>query len=103
MPTHPPSRHSSPAHRLNAYDMILFPDQGTHDTQASGTALTNVLNWANAGGRLFAEHSTYEWLSTTMSGAATWAGGQTNPTPVPAAATVSSPFLAPASFAGWLY
>ena len=40
---------------LNNYDMVMFPCQGGQYVQAS-SPLTNLLNYANAGGRIFTTH-----------------------------------------------
>jgi hypothetical protein len=48
---------------LNSYDMVMFPCQGTPAGQATATAATNLLNYANAGGRVFATHYSYAWLN----------------------------------------
>ena len=47
---------------LNSYDMVMFPCQGGADDQATATGATNLLNYANAGGRVFATHYSYAWL-----------------------------------------
>src|ERR1035438_1202703 len=47
---------------LNSYDMVMFPCQGTPGGQATPTAATNLLNYANSGGRVFTTHFSYAWL-----------------------------------------
>jgi Bacterial Ig-like domain (group 3) len=49
---------------LNSYDLVMFPCQGSADQGylKSPAALTDVLNFANAGGRVFATHFSYVWL-----------------------------------------
>jgi hypothetical protein len=48
---------------LNAYDMVMFPCQGSATNQASIVgAPANLLNFAEAGGRVFATHFSYAWL-----------------------------------------
>jgi len=47
---------------LNAYDMVMFPCQGGASGQATPTGATNLLNFAEAGGRIFATHYSYAWL-----------------------------------------
>jgi hypothetical protein len=47
---------------LNAYDMVMFPCQGGAGGQATATGATNLLNFAEAGGRIFATHFSYAWL-----------------------------------------
>lgn len=47
---------------LNAYDMVMFPCQGNASNQATTAGATNLLNFAEAGGRIFATHFSYAWL-----------------------------------------
>lgn len=47
---------------LNSYDMVMFPCQGGAAGQATTTGATNLLNFAEAGGRIFATHYSYAWL-----------------------------------------
>jgi hypothetical protein len=46
---------------LAGYDMVMFPCQGSQFVQST-TALTNLLNYANAGGRIFTTHFSYVYL-----------------------------------------
>lgn len=46
---------------LNNYDMVMFPCQGGQYTQTSAP-LTNLVNYANAGGRIFTTHYSYVYL-----------------------------------------
>ena len=47
---------------VNGYDMLMFPCQGSPSNQASATGATNLLAFANSGGRIFATHYSYAWL-----------------------------------------
>jgi hypothetical protein len=47
---------------MNGYDMVMFPCQGNSSAQATLTGATNLLGYANAGGRVFATHYSYAWL-----------------------------------------
>jgi hypothetical protein len=48
---------------LMKYDMVLFPCQGEEFTNRVSTARQrNLVDYANAGGRLFATHYSYVWL-----------------------------------------
>jgi len=50
---------------LNGYDVVMFPCQGTpsgQGAQLSTSAVSNLLSYANAGGRVFATHYSYAWL-----------------------------------------
>jgi len=44
------------------YDMLMFPCQGSPSNQATATGATNLLAFANSGGRIFATHYSYAWL-----------------------------------------
>jgi len=46
---------------LSGYDMVMFPCQGGQYTQGN-IPLNNLLNYANAGGRIFATHYSYVYL-----------------------------------------
>jgi len=46
---------------IDAYDMVLFPCQGNEYDQTAA-AQNFVINFANAGGRVFATHYSYVWL-----------------------------------------
>jgi hypothetical protein len=66
---------------LNAYDLVMFPCQGSPYTQTSASQ-ANMVNYADAGGRIFATHYSYAWLynntilppgaSGTFKSTATW-------------------------------
>ncbi|MBS2029685.1 MAG: hypothetical protein JST54_17430, partial [Deltaproteobacteria bacterium] len=58
---------------LNQYDLALFACEGDQYDKTT-TELQNVLNYANAGGRVFATHYSYTWLysPTTWQSAANW-------------------------------
>jgi hypothetical protein len=47
---------------MNGYDVVMFPCQGNPSNQATATGATNLLNYANAGGRIFGTHYSYAWL-----------------------------------------
>jgi hypothetical protein len=47
---------------LDAYDAILLSCQGTPIPMATPAVQQNLINYANAGGRVFATHSSYGWL-----------------------------------------
>jgi hypothetical protein len=46
---------------LSGYDMVMFPCQGGQYVQGN-IPLSNILNYANAGGRIFATHYSYVYL-----------------------------------------
>jgi len=49
---------------LSAYDMVLFPCEGGQMDKTSA-AQQNLVQYANAGGRVFATHYSYTWLYET--------------------------------------
>jgi len=59
---------------LNGYDMVIFACQGAAYSPTSG-AQQNLIDYANAGGRVMATHYAYTWLYNVapFSGTATWA------------------------------
>ncbi len=59
---------------INAYDMVLFACQGEPVAQAAASQGI-VIDYANAGGRVFATHYNYTWLynDAPFSGTADWA------------------------------
>jgi hypothetical protein len=95
---------------MNSYDVLMFPCQGTPAGQASTAGATNLSNYANAGGRVFATHYSYAWLdpaspydsqflSTGGTGVATWVPDTSlsNGT-----ATINTGFNDGATLAQWL-
>lgn len=46
---------------LNNYDMVMFPCWGSPESKST-TALKNIVAYANAGGRIFTTHFSYDWL-----------------------------------------
>jgi hypothetical protein len=93
---------------LNSYDMVMFPCQGGPGGQATPIAATNLLNYANTGGRVFTTHYSYAWLDpdtpfdSLFPPVANWSVSQRNPTPDPGIATVSTNFTDGATLAQWL-
>ncbi|MEO6924624.1 MAG: hypothetical protein ABI142_12425, partial [Bryocella sp.] len=59
---------------LSSYDVVIFGCQGHVPTSDDSTALANVEDFANHGGRVFAGHFGYVWLSDVpdWSGVADW-------------------------------
>jgi hypothetical protein len=98
----------SPADLAN-YDIVIFACDGEAPGGGytpSSTEQTNVINYANAGGRVFATHYSYGWLynDAPFAGTATWTatsgmgGGSYNTV----TAVVNQTFAAGLSFAKWL-
>ncbi len=60
---------------LNGYDIAMFSCEGSAYTKTS-TELSNLVNFANIGGRVFATHFEYSWLyqNGPFAGTANWTG-----------------------------
>jgi hypothetical protein len=92
---------------LNGYDVVMFPCQGGPFIQ-SATAQTNLLNYANAGGRVFATHYSYVWLdpgapfNSQFPPVANWDLGQAQPFPDPGIANVNTGFTDGGLLSQWL-
>lgn len=93
---------------MNSYDMVMFPCQGEPTDQATAPAETNLLNYANAGGRVFTTHYSYVWLDPSdpydsqFPPVANWDPVQAAPSPDPGIATVNTGFTDGATLAQWL-
>jgi hypothetical protein len=88
---------------LNSYDLILLGCQGTAtDNTVTAATQSNLIDYANLGGRVFATHFAYVWLDDDppFSTAAQWDVNQPNPTGT--IATVNTSFLAGKTLADWL-
>jgi hypothetical protein len=92
---------------LDSYDMVMFPCQGSPYAQST-TELTNLLNYANTGGRVFTTHYSYDRLDpaspydSQFPPVANWHINQTSPTPDPGVATINTNFTDGATLAQWL-
>ena len=90
---------------LNKYDMVMFPCQGWQYVQSS-TALTNLVSYANAGGRVFTTHFSYVWLdpdaplNSPFPAVANWHLQQQDAVDGPA--TINTSFTDGATLAQWL-
>jgi hypothetical protein len=91
---------SSPT-TLNNYDMVMFPCQGAEYSQTS-TNQSNLISYANIGGRVFATHFSYVWLynDAPFSGVADWDVNQSDPSAT--SATINTSFTGGMNLAQWL-
>lgn len=96
------------AAKLNSYDVVMFPCQGVAYTPPD-SAQANLLDFANAGGRVFTTHLSYVWLdpndypnNSQFPPVANWHPELTYPTPDPGVATVNTSFTDGATMAQWL-
>jgi hypothetical protein len=93
---------------LYSYDMVMFPCQGGAHAQPT-TELTNLFNYANAGGRVFTTHYSFDRLDpnspydSLFPPVANWDTDQAYPTPDPGIATVNTSFIDGATLAQWLH
>ena len=78
---------------INAYDMVYFACQGNeYDKVAANQQI--VIDYANAGGRLFTTHYSYVWLfsDAPFSGTASWAANGASPTNDPQTGYINTSF-----------
>jgi hypothetical protein len=87
---------------LNQYDMVFFPCQSDQTTRAAAVQ-QNLINYANAGGRIFATHFSYVWLfdDAPFSGTAAWDVEQ-HPSPANQTGYIDQTFPKGALLAQWL-
>jgi hypothetical protein len=76
---------------LDEYDMLLFSCKGS-EVARTAAQQTNVINYANAGGRIFATHFSYTWLfnDAPFNGTANWDVNQCDPNTVPPGSTCAT-------------
>ena len=90
---------------LDQYDMVMFGCEGTpNDTSATPVNQQNVIAYANAGGRVVANHYGYAWLDDVapFSLTANWDTGQAVP-PSPLSTFINQSFPKGAQLAAWLH
>jgi hypothetical protein len=96
----------SSATTLGQYDMTLFACQGTSFNPAANVAAndTNVVAYANQGGRVFATHYSYVWLNNSagFASVANWQPDQALSTTA-INATIDQSFYEGTVLAQWLY
>ena len=90
---------------LNQYDALMLPCEGSPLVKPA-QELANLLNFANAGGRVYASHYSYTWMyqNPPFNGVANWMGnsGGGGLSPDPNTATVNTGFAAGQTLAQWL-
>lgn len=88
---------------LSNYDLLMLPCEGGGFTR-SATALANLVTFANAGGRVYSTHFSYEWLykNPPFNTVASWAVNQLSPFPDPGVATVNTAFSGGQQLSQWL-
>jgi hypothetical protein len=87
---------------LDLEDLVIFDCQGEQYDE-SQQALTNILNYANTGGRVFASHYSYVWLydNGPFATTAVWALDNSEP-PDPLIADIDTSFQKGQDLAAWL-
>jgi hypothetical protein len=86
---------------LNSYDVLMLPCEGT-PAPRSNAELPNLVKFANAGGRVYASHYSYEWLyrNPPFDTVANWIGGSaTLPNGI---ATINTGFSGGNTLSQWL-
>ena len=87
---------------LDRYDLVLFSCVGSQQIKAVADQ-KNVIDYTNAGGRVFATHFSYVWLynDAPFSGTAGWKVNQATPVD-PLLTTVDTSFPKGIAFSKWL-
>ena len=93
---------SDPA-TLSSYDVLMLPCEGG-DFPRPAAQLSNLVNFANAGGRIYSSHFAYSWLWTNVpfNTVASWTGNQAIGTYDSDTATVDTTFAAGKTLYNWL-
>jgi hypothetical protein len=86
---------------LNKYDVVFFPCQAD-ETSRPAAARQNLVNYANAGGRIFATHFSYIWMNNTAPFSSTAAWHVTQASPVNQPGFIDTSFPKGAALAQWL-
>ncbi|APR86417.1 Tryptophan synthase alpha chain [Minicystis rosea] len=89
---------------LNKYDMVLFPCQADEASPGLRSAAVhqNLVNYANAGGRIFATHFSYIWLYQTAPFSSTTQWHVVQGTPVNQTGYINTTFPKGQALAQWL-
>ena len=90
---------------LNQYDVLMLPCEGnTYPTAKTSQEYTNLVQFANLGGRVYSSHYSYQWMinNPPFNSVASWTGKSVTPTPDPGTATVDTSFTAGQTLATWL-
>jgi sugar lactone lactonase YvrE len=102
--------------KLNSYDMVMFPCEGSGTTGANSTTIPYLINYTSLGGRVFTTHNSDAWLDTTNTGAngyyfysagspspMTWGSAANSVTPDPGYGSINTSFSDGNTLAAWLY
>jgi hypothetical protein len=90
---------------LNQYDVLMLPDEGGYYPKST-QELSNLIDYANAGGRVFASHYSYSWMwnNAGFNNVAQWIGGPGTEAILPdvVQGTVNTSFPEGETLAEWL-
>ncbi len=88
---------------LNSYDLVVFACQGTDiDPIVTTTTQTNLINYANIGGRVFGTHYAYVWLDNDPPFSSTALWQPLGPNPNGTSAAINTNFAEGKTLADWL-
>ena len=88
---------------LNSYDVLMLPCEGsTYPNAKTATQYANLIQFANAGGRVYSSHFSYQWMyqNGAFAGVANWTGSSS--TLPDGIATVDVSFAEGQTLAQWL-
>ena len=89
---------------LHQYDVLMLPCEGADYTKPA-PELSNLIDYANAGGRVFTSHFSYSWMwnNAEFNNVAQWIGGpDTEILPEVGLGTVNTSFAEGETLAEWL-
>ena len=86
---------------LNSYDVLMLPCEGSAYVKPA-QELANLINFANAGGRVYSSHFSYDWMDNNppFNGVAKWTGTTVDLSD--GNATVNTGFTAGQTLQSWL-
>lgn len=87
---------------LTKYDVVILPCEG-RDNYKQANQVSNMVNYANIGGRVFATHYSYVWTEIGWPAAATWDPGLDDLYAQTFNVTVDQSFPKGMAFAQWLH
>ena len=88
---------------LNSYDVLMLPCEGDNYSKTT-PQLQNLVSFANAGGRVYASHFSYDWMyrNPPFSTVANWTGNNAALYTQLEPATVVTSFADGLTLSGWL-
>ncbi len=88
---------------LNGYDVLMLPCEGGAYLKSSGQ-LGNLISYADAGGRVYASHFSYDWFvnNGAFNTVVNWSPNQREPQPNNGIATIDTSFAQGQTLTQWL-